>query len=113
VQVWKLEHPNVRFTTIVIGSTSGGEFFENADIPFPEDVDEFSLCAELGGVGLLVTTGPLRDHSLTEADRAFAAWLAATAPIAVEAGQGAHLLAALPGAMNCPLDLDRTLSVEV
>lgn len=39
VQVWKLEHPGVRFTTIVVGSTRGGEFFASAEIPHPEDVD--------------------------------------------------------------------------
>jgi NAD(P)-dependent dehydrogenase (short-subunit alcohol dehydrogenase family) len=33
VEVWKLEHPDVRFTTIVIGSTAGGEFFQTALIP--------------------------------------------------------------------------------
>ena len=31
VEVWKLEHPRVRFTTIVIGSTSGGTFFAGAE----------------------------------------------------------------------------------
>jgi NAD(P)-dependent dehydrogenase (short-subunit alcohol dehydrogenase family) len=33
VEVWKLEHADVRFTTIVIGSTAGGEFFSDAIIP--------------------------------------------------------------------------------
>jgi hypothetical protein len=41
VEVWKLEHPLVRFTTMVIGSTSGNEFFPNAEKPFPEDIDGF------------------------------------------------------------------------
>jgi NAD(P)-dependent dehydrogenase (short-subunit alcohol dehydrogenase family) len=41
VEVWKLEHPRVRFTTMVIGSTSGNEFFSHAETPFPEDIDGF------------------------------------------------------------------------
>src|SRR3954447_10081052 len=35
VEVWKLEHPDVRFTTIVVGSTAGGHFFADATIPDP------------------------------------------------------------------------------
>lgn len=42
VQVWKLEHPTVRFSTVVVGSTSGGEFFNNADIPDPDALQRFS-----------------------------------------------------------------------
>jgi NAD(P)-dependent dehydrogenase (short-subunit alcohol dehydrogenase family) len=38
VEVWKLEHPSVRFTTIVAGSTAGGEFFPHAHKPFPDDL---------------------------------------------------------------------------
>jgi NAD(P)-dependent dehydrogenase (short-subunit alcohol dehydrogenase family) len=41
VEVWKLEHPGVRFTTMVIGSTSGNEFFPHAEKPFPEDIEAF------------------------------------------------------------------------
>jgi len=41
VEVWKLEHPRVRFTTMVIGSTSGNEFFPHAEKPFPDDIDGF------------------------------------------------------------------------
>jgi NADP-dependent 3-hydroxy acid dehydrogenase YdfG len=41
-QVWKLEHPRVRFTTIVIGSTSGNEFFDHADIPDPDQMQRFA-----------------------------------------------------------------------
>jgi hypothetical protein len=41
VEVWKLEHPIVRFTTLVVGSTSGGEFFPHAHKPFPDDLDRF------------------------------------------------------------------------
>jgi len=33
LEVWKLEHPDVRFTTVVIGSTAGGQFFADAMIP--------------------------------------------------------------------------------
>lgn len=40
-EVWKLEHPRVRFTSLVIGSTSGGDFFPNADKPFPEEIPGF------------------------------------------------------------------------
>jgi len=42
VEVWKLEHRNVRFTTIVIGSTGGTSFFANAEKPYPDDIDRFS-----------------------------------------------------------------------
>jgi NAD(P)-dependent dehydrogenase (short-subunit alcohol dehydrogenase family) len=41
VQVWTLEEPKVRFTTIVVGSTSGGNFFTDAIVPVPEDLDRF------------------------------------------------------------------------
>jgi NAD(P)-dependent dehydrogenase (short-subunit alcohol dehydrogenase family) len=41
VQVWKLEHPTVRFSTIVVGSTAGGEFFASAEIPDREALDRF------------------------------------------------------------------------
>lgn len=41
VEVWKHEHPDVRFTTIVIGSTAGGEFFHDATIPSRADLDRF------------------------------------------------------------------------
>jgi NAD(P)-dependent dehydrogenase (short-subunit alcohol dehydrogenase family) len=41
VEVWKLEHPRVRFTTIVIGSTSGGTFFAGAAVPNPADAPRF------------------------------------------------------------------------
>lgn len=40
VEVWKLEHPGVRFTTIVVGSTAGGEFFRDATIPDPVAVEK-------------------------------------------------------------------------
>jgi NAD(P)-dependent dehydrogenase (short-subunit alcohol dehydrogenase family) len=40
-EVWKLEHPNVRFTTVVVGSTSGGSFFANAEKPRPDDLKRF------------------------------------------------------------------------
>jgi NAD(P)-dependent dehydrogenase (short-subunit alcohol dehydrogenase family) len=42
VEVWKLEHADVRFTTIVVGSTAGGEFFRDATIPDEEDLERFS-----------------------------------------------------------------------
>lgn len=42
VEVWKLEHPAVRFTTMVIGSTSGNEFFAHAERPHPDDVGRFA-----------------------------------------------------------------------
>jgi NAD(P)-dependent dehydrogenase (short-subunit alcohol dehydrogenase family) len=41
VEVWKLEHPDVRFSTIVIGSTAGGEFFRDAIIPDPAALERF------------------------------------------------------------------------
>jgi NADP-dependent 3-hydroxy acid dehydrogenase YdfG len=41
VEVWKLEHPDVRFSTIVIGSTAGGEFFRDATIPSESDLERF------------------------------------------------------------------------
>jgi NADP-dependent 3-hydroxy acid dehydrogenase YdfG len=41
VQVWNMEHPRVRFSTIVVGATRGGEFFQNAIVPFPDDTDAF------------------------------------------------------------------------
>jgi NAD(P)-dependent dehydrogenase (short-subunit alcohol dehydrogenase family) len=41
VEVWKLEHPTVRFTSLVIGSTAGGEFFPNAEKPYPDDIAGF------------------------------------------------------------------------
>jgi len=37
-EVWTLEHSRVQFTTMIIGSTSGGEL-PHADKPFPEDAD--------------------------------------------------------------------------
>jgi NADP-dependent 3-hydroxy acid dehydrogenase YdfG len=42
IEVWKLEHPDVRFSTIVIGSTAGGEFFQDATIPSEMDLQRFS-----------------------------------------------------------------------
>ena len=41
VEVWTLEAPTVRFTTIVVGSTSGGSFFADAIIPAPDDLPRF------------------------------------------------------------------------
>jgi NAD(P)-dependent dehydrogenase (short-subunit alcohol dehydrogenase family) len=41
VQVWKLEHPTVRFSTIIVGSTSGGEFFNSAEIPDRDALERF------------------------------------------------------------------------
>jgi NAD(P)-dependent dehydrogenase (short-subunit alcohol dehydrogenase family) len=41
VEVWKLEHPRVRFTSMVIGSTSGTSFFASADKPEPERLERF------------------------------------------------------------------------
>jgi NAD(P)-dependent dehydrogenase (short-subunit alcohol dehydrogenase family) len=41
VEVWKLEHPTVRFSTIIVGSTSGGEFFNSAEIPDRAALDRF------------------------------------------------------------------------
>jgi len=38
-EVWKLEHPRVRFTTMVIGSTGGTAFFASAEKPQPADLD--------------------------------------------------------------------------
>jgi NAD(P)-dependent dehydrogenase (short-subunit alcohol dehydrogenase family) len=40
-EVWKLEHPRVRFTTMVIGSTGGTAFFASAEKPQPQDLDRF------------------------------------------------------------------------
>lgn len=40
-EVLKLEHPRVRFTTMVIGSTGGTSFFADAEKPHPEDLDRF------------------------------------------------------------------------
>jgi NAD(P)-dependent dehydrogenase (short-subunit alcohol dehydrogenase family) len=40
-EVWKLEHPSVRFSILVVGSTSGGEFFPHAHKPFPEELGRF------------------------------------------------------------------------
>jgi NAD(P)-dependent dehydrogenase (short-subunit alcohol dehydrogenase family) len=37
VEVWTLEEPRVRFTTLVVGATSGGHFFDDAAIA---DVDD-------------------------------------------------------------------------
>jgi NADP-dependent 3-hydroxy acid dehydrogenase YdfG len=42
VEVWKLEHSEVRFTTIVVGSTAGVEFFRDATIPDPAALERFS-----------------------------------------------------------------------
>ena len=42
VQMWKLEHPEVRFTTMVIGSTSGNDFFLHADKPDQAEMDRFA-----------------------------------------------------------------------
>jgi len=42
VEVWKLEHPLVRFTIMIIGSTAGNEFFQHAEKPYPEDLDRFA-----------------------------------------------------------------------
>jgi NAD(P)-dependent dehydrogenase (short-subunit alcohol dehydrogenase family) len=41
VEVWKLEHPDVRFTTIIIGSTAGGQFFADATIPDRSALERF------------------------------------------------------------------------
>jgi NADP-dependent 3-hydroxy acid dehydrogenase YdfG len=41
VQVWTLEEPRVRFTTIVVGSTSGGQFFADAAVADPDDLPGF------------------------------------------------------------------------
>jgi NAD(P)-dependent dehydrogenase (short-subunit alcohol dehydrogenase family) len=41
VEVWKLEHPRVRFTTMVVGSTTGTSFFASAEKPRPGDLDRF------------------------------------------------------------------------
>ena len=41
VEVWKLEHPRVRFSTIVIGSTTGTSFFASAEKPRPDDLERF------------------------------------------------------------------------
>jgi NAD(P)-dependent dehydrogenase (short-subunit alcohol dehydrogenase family) len=41
VEVWKLEHPSVRFTTMVIGSTAGTSFFASAEKPQAEDLERF------------------------------------------------------------------------
>ena len=41
VQVWKLEHANVRFTMMVVGSTSGTSFFESAEKPQPDRIERF------------------------------------------------------------------------
>jgi NAD(P)-dependent dehydrogenase (short-subunit alcohol dehydrogenase family) len=41
VQMWKLEHPQVRFSTVVIGSTSGNEFFAHADKPDEAEMERF------------------------------------------------------------------------
>ena len=40
-EVWKLEHPRVRFTTMIVGSTGGTSFFASAAKPYPEDLDRF------------------------------------------------------------------------
>jgi NAD(P)-dependent dehydrogenase (short-subunit alcohol dehydrogenase family) len=42
VEVWKLEHPMVRFTTMIIGSTSGNDFFDHADKPDPAALEAFA-----------------------------------------------------------------------
>jgi len=42
VEVWKLEHPRVRFSTIVVGSTKGSSFFASAEKPSAEDLARFS-----------------------------------------------------------------------
>jgi NADP-dependent 3-hydroxy acid dehydrogenase YdfG len=41
VQVWTLEEPAVRFTTLVVGSTSGGSFFADAVVRDRADVAAF------------------------------------------------------------------------
>jgi NAD(P)-dependent dehydrogenase (short-subunit alcohol dehydrogenase family) len=41
IEVWKLERPDVRFSTVVIGSTAGGEFFRDATIPDPAALERF------------------------------------------------------------------------
>jgi len=41
VEVWKLEHPRVRFSTIVVGSTKGSSFFASAEKPSTEDLARF------------------------------------------------------------------------
>jgi NAD(P)-dependent dehydrogenase (short-subunit alcohol dehydrogenase family) len=41
IEVWTLEEPSVRFTTIVAGSTSGGSFFPDATIVDPDDMPAF------------------------------------------------------------------------
>jgi NAD(P)-dependent dehydrogenase (short-subunit alcohol dehydrogenase family) len=40
-EVWKLEHPLVRFTTMIIGSTGGTSFFASATKPSAGEVDRF------------------------------------------------------------------------
>lgn len=42
VEMWKLEHPMVRFTTMIIGSTSGNDFFDHADKPDPAALETFA-----------------------------------------------------------------------
>lgn len=41
VEVWKIEHPRVRFTSMVIGSTTGTSFFASADKPEPERLERY------------------------------------------------------------------------
>jgi NAD(P)-dependent dehydrogenase (short-subunit alcohol dehydrogenase family) len=41
VEVWKLEHPMVRFTTVIVGSTAGTSFFSSAEKPDPEILEGF------------------------------------------------------------------------
>jgi hypothetical protein len=41
VEVWKIEHPRVRFTSMVVGSTTGTSFFASADKPEPERLERY------------------------------------------------------------------------
>ena len=41
IEVWTLEEPAVRFTTIIVGSTSGGSFFPDATLVDPDDMPAF------------------------------------------------------------------------
>jgi hypothetical protein len=50
VEVWKIEHPRVRFTTMVIGSTAGTSFFASAEKPRPEDLDRFQAEWQARGI---------------------------------------------------------------
>ena len=53
IEVWILEEPRVRFTTLVVGSTSGGQFFADAAVADPDDMP--SLSAEWHQRGYLAS----------------------------------------------------------